>query len=111
MALVSLSLPTLPRAEAADRIAAGFAALVAALPRPGTLLVAGGETLRAICAALGAEGLLATGAVMPGVPRSRLQGGAWHGLAVISKSGAFGADALWHDLLAENHLPLGSITV
>lgn len=110
VALVSLTLPPLPRDEAAGRIAAGFAALVAALPRPGTLLVVGGETLRAICAALGAEGLLATGAVMPGVPRSTLQGGAWHGLAVISKSGAFGADALWHDLLAENRLSLGSIT-
>ncbi|MDN3568567.1 nucleotide-binding domain containing protein, partial [Paeniroseomonas aquatica] len=108
-ALVCLALPPLPRAEAARRIAAGFAALVAALPRPGTLLVAGGETLRAVCDALGAEGLLAQGVAMPGVARSTLRGGAWDGLAVLSKSGAFGPDALWHDLLAGNGLSPGSI--
>ncbi len=108
-ALVSLTLPALPRAAAAQRIAAGFAVLVRALPRPGTLLVAGGETLRAVCDALGAEGLLAQGVAMPGVPRSSLQGGVWDGVAVLSKSGAFGADALWRDLLADNGLSLGSI--
>jgi uncharacterized protein YgbK (DUF1537 family) len=43
------------------------------------------------------------------VPRSILQGGAWDGLPVISKSGAFGQDALLRDLLAANHLPSGSI--
>ncbi|MDO9711708.1 four-carbon acid sugar kinase family protein [Paracraurococcus lichenis] len=105
-ALVSLALPAgLPRDTAAARIAAEFAALLRALPRPGTLVVAGGETLRAVCAALGAQGLLATGLVRPGVPRSRLQGGAWDGLPVVSKSGAFGDAALWRDLLAANHLP------
>jgi uncharacterized protein YgbK (DUF1537 family) len=109
VALVSLALPPLPRAEAARRIATGFATLVRALPRPGTLLVAGGETLCAICDALGAEGLRAHGIAMSGVPRSGLQGGAWDGVTVLSKSGAFGADALWHDLLAENRLSLGSI--
>ncbi len=101
VALVSLALPEgTPRAEAAARIATEFAALLRTLPRPGTLIVAGGETLRAVCDALGAEGLLAEGLVAPGVPRSRLLGGAWSGLPVISKSGAFGGDALWRDLLA-----------
>ncbi|MBL6457630.1 hypothetical protein JMJ55_20040 [Belnapia sp. T6] len=108
-ALVSLALPAgLPRAAAAARIATEFAALLRALPRPGTLLVAGGETLQAVCAALGARGLLATGLLRPGIPRSVLQGGAWDGLPVVSKSGAFGEDALWRDLLAAQ--PLGSIT-
>ncbi|MCO6416396.1 four-carbon acid sugar kinase family protein [Siccirubricoccus sp. KC 17139] len=110
VALVSLDLPTgLARAAAAARIAEVFTALLAALPRPGTLLVAGGETLGAVCAALGAEALLAHGLVQPGVPRSRLQGGSWDGLPVISKSGAFGGDALWCDLLAANTLLPGSI--
>jgi uncharacterized protein YgbK (DUF1537 family) len=103
-ALVSLALPPgLGRAEAAQRIAAEFGALLRALPRPGTLLVAGGETLRSVCAALGAEALRTEGLVMPGVPRSRLMGGTWDGLLVISKSGAFGGDALWRDLLAAPH--------
>lgn len=108
-ALVSLDLPeATPREAAAQRIAATFATLLPALPRPGTLIVAGGETLRAVCDALGAEGLVATGLVMPGVPRSVLQGGVWDGLPVVSKSGAFGTDALWRDLLAANNLPRGN---
>lgn len=107
-ALVSVALPdATPRMAAAQRIAATFAGLLRALPRPGTLVVAGGETLRAVCDTLGAQGLVATGLVMPGVPRSALRGGAWDGLPVISKSGAFGTDALWRDLLDANHLPRG----
>lgn len=103
-ALVSLAVPPgIGRTEAAARIATEFAALLRAVPRPGTLLVAGGETLRAICDALGAEALRAESLVMPGVPRSRLIGGAWDGLLVVSKSGAFGGDALWRSLLAAHH--------
>jgi uncharacterized protein YgbK (DUF1537 family) len=98
-ALVSLSLPTLPREAAARRIAASFARLLATLPRPGTLLVAGGETLGAVLDALRATAE-ARGLVMPGVPRAALRGGRWDGVDLISKSGAFGGDMLWHDLLA-----------
>ena len=102
-ALASIALPDgLPRAEAARRIAQGFAALLRDLPRPGTLLVAGGETLAAICATLGATALEAKGLIGPGVPRAVLRGGRWDGLSLVSKSGAFGADTLWRDLLAAN---------
>jgi uncharacterized protein YgbK (DUF1537 family) len=102
-ALASLALPEgLSRAEAARRIAEGFAALLRDVPRPGTLLVAGGETLAAICAALGATMVEANGLVGPGVPRSILRGGRWDGLVLVSKSGAFGNDTLWRDLLGAN---------
>lgn len=102
-ALASLDLPEgLSRAEAGQRIANRFAVLLGDLPRPGTLLVAGGETLAAICAALGAIALETNGLVGPGVPRSMLRGGRWDGLALVSKSGAFGDDTLWRDLLAAN---------
>ncbi len=97
--LVSLALPVLRREVAARRIAGCFALLLAALPPPGTLIVAGGETLGAVLDALGAE-VEATGLVMPGVPRAVLRGGRWDGVALVSKSGAFGGDMLWHDLLA-----------
>jgi D-threonate/D-erythronate kinase len=97
--LVSLALPDLRRRVAARRIAGCFARLLAALPPPGTLIVAGGETLGAVLHALGAEGE-ATGLVMPGVPRGVLRGGRWDGVDLVSKSGAFGGDMLWHDLLA-----------
>jgi uncharacterized protein YgbK (DUF1537 family) len=105
VALASLDLPEgLSRAEAARRIAHSFAALLRDLPRPGALLVAGGETLAAICAALGATAIEANGLVGPGVPRSLLRGGSGDGLRLVSKSGAFGDDTLWRDLLAANDL-------
>jgi uncharacterized protein YgbK (DUF1537 family) len=102
-ALVDVDLPPdLPRAEAARRIASAFAALVIRLEPPGTLIVAGGETLGALCGALAARSLEARGLVAPGVPRSVIRGGRWDGVEVVSKSGAFGGDALWRDLLAVN---------
>lgn len=108
--MVRVALPEgLDRAEAARRIAAVMAGLTQRLNPPGTLIAAGGETLRAICAALGARGLDAVGIVQPGVPRSVMRGGAWDGVDVVSKSGAFGGDALWRDLLAETLLPSRSI--
>ena len=106
VALVSLDLPLgMGRDEAARRIEAAFTELTRHLPRPGTLLAAGGETLRALCRGLGARSLRTTGLVAPGVPRSVMQGGAWDGIAIVSKSGAFGGDPLWRDLLAGNGLP------
>ena len=101
VALASLALPGgLGRAEAAARIAEGLGALALRLPRPGTLLVAGGETLRALCGTLGAESLAVTGQIEPGLPVSALRGGRWDGLRVVSKSGAFGGPTLWRDLVA-----------
>lgn len=102
-ALVDVELPPgLPRAEAAGRIARAFAGFVARLDPPGTLIVAGGETLGALCAALAARALETRGLVAPGVPRSVIRGGRWDGVEVVSKSGAFGGDALWRDLLFAN---------
>ena len=109
VAMASLDMPDrLDRATAARRIAAEFGRIVRAIPRPGTLIAAGGETLKALCLALGVQCLEAAGQVAPGVPRSVMRGGAWDGLDVVSKSGAFGADAVWRDLLAGNGLLIGS---
>ena len=103
--MVQFALPDgLSRAEAARRIASEMTALIAALEPPGTLIVAGGETLKAVCLALGARALQVTGRIVPGLPRSVLQGGRWAGVDVISKSGAFGPSELWRDLLRDNHL-------
>ncbi|MBR1086921.1 Hrp-dependent type III effector protein [Bradyrhizobium manausense] len=105
VALVKFTLSEgLPRSEAARRIAHELTMLTAALDPPGTLIVAGGETLKAVCLALGAQALQVTGRIVPGLPRSTLQGGRWAGVDVISKSGAFGARGLWRDLLRDNHL-------
>ncbi|MHB2211361.1 four-carbon acid sugar kinase family protein [Methylobacterium sp. CM6257] len=103
--LASLALPDgTAREAAADQIARTFAGVVGRIAKPGTLLVAGGETLKALCLALSVERLDVTGQIIPGLPRSTLRGGRWDGLAVISKSGAFGTDGVWRDLLQRNGL-------
>jgi uncharacterized protein YgbK (DUF1537 family) len=105
VALVKFSLPEkLSRTEAARRIAHEMTTLISEIDAPGTLIVAGGETLKAVCLALGAQALQVTGRLVPGVPRSILQGGRWAGVDVISKSGAFGTRELWRDLLQDNDL-------
>ena len=101
VALASLALPGgLARTEAAARIAEDLGALALRLPRPGTLLVAGGETLRGLCESFGTESLAVIGQIEPGLPISSLRGGRWDGLRVVSKSGAFGGPTLWRDLVA-----------
>ena len=77
-----------------------FAALLGAIERPGTLVVAGGETLRGLCDALGAARLEVDGEIEPGVPTSLLRGGAWDGQRIVSKSGAFGDPGFLARLLA-----------
>jgi len=105
VALVKFSLSgRLSRAEAARRIAREMTTLIGTLDPPGTLIVAGGETLKAVCVALGAHALQVAGRLVPGLPRSILQGGRWAGVDVISKSGAFGTRELWRDLLHDNQL-------
>jgi D-threonate/D-erythronate kinase len=91
--------PGSDRAAAAEQIAAAFEQLLARMDRPGTLFVTGGETLRRICAALDARGLVVEGELAPGVPVSRLLCGRWDGLRVVSKSGAFGDAGLLARLL------------
>jgi len=103
-ALISVDLPTgLGRGEAAERIGARLHRLVHDLPAPGTLVVAGGETLRGLCLSLGARSLEVQGRIMPGLPRSIMRGGRWDGVTVLSKSGAFGPPSLLRDLLRSIH--------
>lgn len=100
VAMASLDLPSgLGRGDATQRIGSELARLTRQVQRPGTLVVAGGETLRGLCAALGATALEAQGQIEPGLPYSRLRGGRWDGLEVVSKSGAFGGPKIWRDLL------------
>lgn len=103
VALVSFALPPgLARHHAAGRIARQMTALLDHVAPPRTLIVAGGETLRALCLALGAVQLDVQGQVMPGVPRAAMRGGRWDGVDVVSKSGAFGDPALLGRLLDMN---------
>ena len=71
----------------------------AAAPLPGTLVATGGETLLRLCEAVGALKLEAVGELAAGVPVSRLVGGGWDGVPVVSKSGGFGGPELLADLM------------
>jgi uncharacterized protein YgbK (DUF1537 family) len=92
------------RWDAARHFADGIMRLSQSITPPGTLLVAGGETLRAQCVAVGASALKVFGRLEPGVPKSAIQGGSWTGVDVVSKSGAFGPADLWWKLLSRNGL-------
>lgn len=85
--LVVLLLPPLPPAEAAG-VLRSLARAVVAL-QPGALFASGGETLAALRDAAGAARLDVVGEAAPGVPVSRLVGGCWDGMPVVSKAGAF----------------------
>lgn len=91
--LVALALPAQSSADAMavlHRLAAAAMAL-----KPASLFASGGDTLAALARAAGADHLAVTGEAMPGLPLSQFVGGAWDGLSVVSKSGAFGgADVL-----------------
>jgi uncharacterized protein YgbK (DUF1537 family) len=100
--LTSFKIPAdTPRGIAADYIAAQIGLLTRRLEPPGTMVVAGGETLRSVCRSLGAASLQVQGRVVPGVPRSIMVGGWWNGVTVVSKSGAFGHPGLLRDLIRE----------
>jgi uncharacterized protein YgbK (DUF1537 family) len=82
------------RAGASGHIARGLDSLTHNIGPPRSLLVVGGETLRALCLSLGTDHLCVVGQILPGVPVSRMVGGRWDGAEIVSKSGAFGDEAL-----------------
>lgn len=105
VAVAAVVPPGLARPDAARHIGACFVGLLGRMDPPGTLLVSGGETLRALCIALGAGRLDVDGQVMPGIPTAVLRGGAWDGLRIVSKSGGFGDPGLLTRLLAQTGEP------
>ncbi len=57
---------------------------------PAALVLTGGDTARAVCAAIGMHALEISREVAPGIPVSLLHGGRWDGLPVVTKAGGFG---------------------
>lgn len=100
-AVIVANLPaTASRGEAARQIAELCARIAPALGKARSLLVTGGETLRALCEASGAEALDLLGEIETGVPVSTVRGGCLDGLTLVSKSGGFGDPGLFARLLA-----------
>ena len=81
---------TIDASLAIQRLQATTRLLVERLPKPGQLLVVGGDTLLGLCRASGAAGLLAHPSIRPGWGCARLMGGVWDGVPCYSRSGAFG---------------------
>jgi uncharacterized protein YgbK (DUF1537 family) len=105
VALVRFETPrAVSRAEAAEHFASEMARLVQAIDPPKTLVIAGGETVKALMLAVEARALRVVGRLEPGLPKSAIRGGRWAGVDVISKSGAFGPPELWFSLLRQNRL-------
>lgn len=88
------------RKEASLRISREFESLAGRIPRPKSLIVAGGETLRSLCQFLETGHLEVVGQVIPGVPVSRMVGGRWDGTLLVSKSGSFGDEALLRGIVS-----------
>jgi uncharacterized protein YgbK (DUF1537 family) len=77
-------------AEAAALLASQMQAIVSEAPRPAAVIVVGGDTLRNVCRAAGADALVAGASVRAGWGCARLVGGRWDGVPCFSRSGAFG---------------------
>lgn len=81
----------LPAERATQLLRAQAQSIAAHAPRPRTLVVVGGDTLLALCRALGATGLQSeTPLARPGWGCARMLGGRWSGLVCHTRSGAFG---------------------
>lgn len=105
VAFVKLEAPGTPsRGDVAQHFSRQISLLSRAINPPGSLVVAGGETVKAHMIAVGARALRPLGRLEPGIPKSVIEGGDWSGVEVISKSGAFGAADLWAKLLKQNGL-------
>jgi len=63
------------RADVGRHFAQEIARLSQAIDPPGTLIAAGGETLKAQCLAVGADALKVLGRLEPGIPKSVIEGG------------------------------------
>lgn len=77
--------------QAAALLHAQTQTIAAHAPRPRVLVVVGGDTLLALCRALGAQGLQSERALpRVGWGCARMRGGRWDGLLCHTRSGAFG---------------------
>ena len=96
--------------EVGEKIASAMGIAVSELVRMGAdgLFLTGGETAISCCRELGATGLEICQEVVPGIPLSRLVGGLFHGLPIVTKAGAFGdchAITVSVDTLKGRHSP------
>lgn len=104
---IGLCLPALPHqpemaTRLAQRLGEAALAVMQQLPMSPRLLLTGGDTALAVCAALHANAIELHDEIEAGVPRGQLVGGWADGASVITKSGGFGdRETLWRVLRAD----------
>ncbi len=69
-------------------------------PRPGALILTGGDTAALVLAALHAEAIILHGELAPGIPWGTIEGGLAHNCTVVTKSGGFGTETSLTDAVA-----------
>jgi len=89
------SFDRVPQGAEGDRVIEDLAAVVAVvldrLPRaPAGLVLAGGQTAAAVCAAIGITEVTVVGSILPYTIASIVGGGRWSGLPVVTKGGLIG---------------------
>lgn len=90
LALIDLSPLTSLGAVDSSTLLHAQVARLAQLPRPGRLLVLGGDTARALATATGVQQLRTGNPLRPGWGQAQWQSGRWDGLWMDCRSGAFG---------------------
>src|SRR5207244_165415 len=87
-----LSSASWPASATAEQIATALGRLVAEIAtraRPDALLLTGGDTARAVLAAVDAHGVELDDELLPGLPVGRVVGGGLADIRVITKAGGF----------------------
>ena len=69
-------------------------------PKPGALILTGGDTAALVLNALHAEAIILHGELAPGIPWATLQSGLAHNCTIITKSGGFGTETSLTDAVA-----------
>ncbi len=69
-------------------------------PKPGALILTGGDTAALVLAALQAEAIILHGELAPGIPWGTIEGGFAHNCTVVTKSGGFGTETSLTDAVA-----------
>ncbi|MBS7699901.1 MULTISPECIES: four-carbon acid sugar kinase family protein [unclassified Chelatococcus] len=97
-----LLLDPVPDCSSATETRASLNSALSRLEAPSddsALLVTGGDSLSVVLARIGAAAVDCLGEISPGLPLSRISGGALDGSSLITKSGGFGSPDLLRGLL------------
>ena len=98
-------IPDMQATEARRLLEKALREVLPRLDRPDAVIVMGGDTLAVCNGSLGAYGLAVRGLLERGIAVSEFADGAWAGLPVISKSGAFGSEDTLREIIEKVQCP------